>query len=576
MNRPNSISVLATTLILSSSLILGAAAAGCTDEPTWEADDDEAPTEPRDPDDLPGGDTTAGEDPCDDDISCRWHARGVDTDTPFREDDITDALLTEEGAVTLDAEPREHFLIWIPNTEEGTIALFDTVARDEIGRFITGPGADPRPSRTSVRSDGGVYVANRTAQSVTHIAVAPNCPSTIDGAPPTTSSGPDDVLAWGDDDCVIWHTELSGFGPVTAVAAGDDEGEQILWVGAQDDTIWKLEGDTGRILFRTESPVRPHGFALDDQGQLWIADLLGAQLGRLDTTRCVNHESCEVDICGDAGMDCIKQRISAPGRVDGIAIDLDQYIWLGGDLSRYDRQAPIGERWLHLVPDHRLFGLATDEQGRLYGAAREQGLYRFDREDPQFSTYISGTRNRSVSAVDVDHQGYAWAINLEHNTAFVVDPGAGLYDGAVDDLVAGLDGPDAYSDMSGAAITYPVDQRGTLRQRFENCDPVRHSLTEWQTLRFQADLSGGSEINWRVRAASLESNLDSAHWLYLGTSPDRESPIDLRAVLATQDLQEARYIELEAQLQPHLENQEFSVPRLDVVDVVARCIEVVL
>jgi hypothetical protein len=549
---------------------------GCTDEPTWETDDDEVPTEPRDPDQLPGGDTPPGDDPCDDDISCRWYPRGVDTDTPFADDDLDAALLTEDGAVTLDDTALEQFVAWIPNTDEGTISLFDTVTRDELGRFRTDSGSDPRPSRTSVRHDGGVYVANRAGQSVTHISLAANCPSSVEGAPPTTSSGPDDLLEWGDDDCLIWRTDLSGHGPVTAVAAGEDDGKQILWVGAGDDTLGKVEGDTGRVLFRTESPVRPHGFALDDEGQLWIADLVGAQLGRVDTTECRNHESCEVEICGDAGLHCAKQRIAAPGRVDGIAVDHEQYVWLGGDLSRFDRNASLGQRWLHLVPEHRLFGLAVDDEGRLYGAARNQGLYRFDREEPQFSTYISGTRNRSVSAVDVDHHGYAWAINVEDNTAFVIDPGPGLYDGSVDALVAGLDGPDAYSDMMGAAVTYPVHQRGSLRLRFENCDPVRHSLTEWQTLRFRADLPGGTKIAWRVRGASQESHLGSAHWLYGGTSPEDESPIDLRAVLATDELQEARHIEVEAQLRPSLEDGEFFVPRLHVVDVVSKCGEVVL
>ncbi len=539
--------------------------------------DPPAPPEPRDPADLPGADTAPGENPCGDNANCRWNAHGVGTDHPFDDEDLGDALLDEDGAITLDDSSEAEYFAWIPNTAEGTISRIDTEKRIEVARYRTGPAhQELRPSRTTVASDGSVYVANAHHQSVTKIALAPNCIS-VGGAPePSTSTGPDDLLDWGDDDCVEWHEEFSGFGVVDAVAIQETGDDAFLWVGAEDHSIWKVDAETGQTLFRTESPVSPNGFALDSSGGLWISTYFQTKLGLLDTEKCLDHGSCEAAICQDSIVDCVKSRFETPANAHGIAIDGAGRIWLGGDLMRFDPGAPQNSRWAHTDVDFTVFGVASDGDQWIYAGADSDGLYRIDSNDPGRYEPVAGTAGRSVRAIDIDHRNFAWSINRDHNDIFVVDPGPGIFDGSIDDQIAGFEEPDAYSDMIGSILRFDAEQRGVLRLAFEECAPDDHYHTEWQTLRFDAEAEGGSLLRWRVRAANTEQQLANAPWIDIGSTPPTTSPVDLRAVLGEEGLQRAGFIEIEAYLVPHRQGDQFYVPRLATVDVIADCPKIIL
>lgn len=567
-------------LVLLAALVLSAcdvdSGTGSDNASNDASNDEPPPSEPREPDELPGTNTEPGEDPCGGDPWCHWDARGVGTTTPFEEDHVQGAELDEDGAVTLDDTTEHIFFAWIPNTGDGTISRFDTRERREVGRYQTDPqGANAEPSRTAIGSDGAVYVANRNSQTVTKIALAPHCPTSGPNVELTTSTGPDEVLDWGDDDCVIWNEELSGHGAIEAVAAQDDGEDSYLWVGAGDGSIWKLDGDSGTVLFRTDAPVAPNGFALDDEENLWISPYYEAQLGRIDTTRCRDHDSCDVEICDGPAPDCVKEQIDAPALAYGIAVDPEQRIWMGGDLMRYDPGLASGDPWLHIDPQVPLQGVAADEEHSIYGAGGGDGLFRFSADNPEMSTLVSGTANRSVTAADIDYDGYVWAVNRDHNDTFVIDPGPGLYDGEVDERLGGLDEPHAYSELTGDVTRFDDEQLGAIRQVFERCDPIRHAHTEWQTLRFDARVEGGSRLEWRARGALEQSALDGASWHELAATPPTDSPIDLRAKLAEHDLERANYIEIEARLRPGYDGQDGSVPRLQRLDVIAECPEVV-
>ena len=576
--RPVSNTVTAVAIAVAVSLVGCEADSGSIDETDAngiESDANATPTEPREPDELPGANTEPGEDPCESDATCHWEARGVGTTAPFDEENVTGAHLDDEGAVTLDDEAIHDYVAWIPNTAAGTISRLDTESRAEVGRYFTGPtGEQMSPSRTSVGPDGSVYIANRDGQRITKFALPPECPGTSGGEAPTTSTGPDDVYDWGDDDCLVWSEELTGYGPLRAVAAQQDGDDSVVWVGARDHSIWKLDGDDGTVLFRTDSPVQPDGFAIDDLGNLWIATFYESKLGRIDTTRCRDHGSCDTEICDSVDGDCAKKSLDTPAMAKGITVDADQNIWLGGDLMRYDRQAPPGERWHHIDPDATIEGLVADENW-IYGAAGGDGVMRFLRENPEQSATISGTVNRSVSALDIDHAGFVWAINRDHNDAFVVEPGDGIFDGQVDDQVAGFDEPDAYSDMIESVIRFPTRQLGIFRQIFEQCDPNEHFHTEWQTLRFDAAAPEPSRLEWRVRGATSKEGLDAAPWLEIGHTPPTSSPIDLRSVLAESELERIDVIEIETRLRPGQDGDEFYVPRLLSTDVIAECPEII-
>jgi hypothetical protein len=105
----------------------------------------------------------------------------------------------------------EFSYIWIANSVEGTVSKIDTFTGVEVGRYVTGPDtsglgdANNGPSRTSVNLYGDAAVANRNG-GVTKIAARlEDCPDTNGNGVADTSTGPLDVKAWGQDECVLWH-----------------------------------------------------------------------------------------------------------------------------------------------------------------------------------------------------------------------------------------------------------------------------------------------------------------------------------------------------------------------------------
>lgn len=521
--------------------------------------------------DYTGGSIDVGTNPCGSDGNCRWTGFGGDEGLDFEDGELTGAMIDDDGNLTLEDGTSREFHIWIANTGQGSISKFDTETRQEVARYRTGPEANPDPSRTSVNSQGDVFIGNRAGGSVTKIAVEPRCQSSASDGSLRTSQGPDDLLPWGEDDCILWNTPVGGHGLIRAVAAQDTPNGNYVWVGGYNGTIWKLDGDTGNILVQTESPVPPYGFALDESGNLWIATINGNFLGRLDTNTCVDTASCNVAICDDSGDDCVKQRITTPTGAYGITVDHKQRIWLGGSMMRYDPSAPPADRWLDVSTPAYIHGIAADANGWIYGAGYTSGILRFNGDDPSQQTVVAGTNGRSVKGVAVDHHDHVWGINLNHNDAFVVNPGAGLHDGQIIAQPSGLVSPYTYSDMTGTQLRFATEQVGIWRQTFQGCHPNQHVYNRWRTLRFEADTPGPSQMQWRLRAANSETALADAQWIDLGLVPPLTSPVDLEPHLSENDLFEALFLQVEVRLQPNLDDETLHIPTLYSFDIIQEC-----
>ena len=97
--------------------------------------------------------------------------------------------------------------IWISNSSEGTVSKLDTQTMEELGRYVTRPDGAGNPSRTSVTIDGrAVAVANRHGGITKIWARAEDCVESNGTPGIQTSSGANDVLPWGQDECVAWYT----------------------------------------------------------------------------------------------------------------------------------------------------------------------------------------------------------------------------------------------------------------------------------------------------------------------------------------------------------------------------------
>jgi hypothetical protein len=209
--------------------------------------------------------------------------------------------------------------IWIANSAEGTVSKLDTQTMEELGRYVTRPDGAGNPSRTSVTIDGrAMAVANRHGGVTKIWARAEDCVE-ANGAPGIqTSSGANDVLAWGEDECIAWHTEFPQYTTQRPVAwtagtlnaatcryehqklwtSGCGGGDVLGFGGPGEITVHRLDGDTGEIEASVEipgnlcPPVGAYGGAVDGEGNFWFnrvgegSDMLGV----------VRHDDLDVEL----------------------------------------------------------------------------------------------------------------------------------------------------------------------------------------------------------------------------------------------------------------------------------------
>ncbi len=510
--------------------------------------------------------------PCGDcDLDCSIEGSGAGTGSGFAIDQggANGVVLGDDGAVTLavDELAPGKKIIWIANTGQGTVSRVDTETYQELGRYFTGPaGAGNDPSRTSVNTFGDVFVGNRSGGGGTRIIGGgpEGCPDANGDGTVTTSTGASDLKAWGADECVAWHTPLCNDSClIRAVAAQDVRGADgavtpVVWFGGfNNNTIYKLDGRTGEILLTTRSPVRPYGFALDKDANLWISGPNwgfaneGRGLGRIDTTRCVDDMSCNVDVCGEDGDDCIKQRIPLAEQPYGITVDFNQRVWMGGEhVFRYDPAAALGSRWSKTEVGGFVSGITADESGFVYAAAHSLGVSIHDGSNPGSWQFIPGTTGLQNKGLAVDLGGKIWSdIQDQAGQALVIQPGATIADASVTATVSGFVAPYTYSDMTGSQLRLATDQLGYFRQTFESCQPANEFIgTTWKEVRWDAEVPADSSITIRVRAAFTAAELEGTDWVTIATLPSATNTFDLGPLFQEKGWQNAGVVQVEAQL----------------------------
>jgi hypothetical protein len=331
--------------------------------------------------------------------------------------------------------------IWIVNSGQGTVSKIDTTTLKELGRYRTHPGYGD-PSRTSVSLAGDVAVANREGGLVKFFARINDCVDRNGNGIIDTSTGPDDVLAWDEEECRAWFTpfDYTSQRPV-AWAPGvwnpsscRFEDEKVWTAGAHDDAsgfagvhVLLIDGETGMMESMVEIPEVVAGFyglyggAADAAGNFW-----GSQLGLGDLVR-VDRETLEYTLWPQ------------PTEAYGITVDGQGRVWTcDSDAARF---SPDTETW-DLVTVGGSGGCMVDQEGVLWmGGVPLLGV---DTNSMQLVSEI--LLPRYVHGISVDFHGYVWAIDLS-DSAYRVDPDTGYYE-----VVDGLELPYTYSDMTGFAL----------------------------------------------------------------------------------------------------------------------------
>ncbi len=353
--------------------------------------------------------------------------------------------------------------IWVANAPEGTVSKIDTETAVEIARYSTTTNAADQPSRTSVNQFGDIAAGHRYAARVVKIAAElDDCVDTNANGMIDTSSGPGDVLGFGNDECVLWEVDLPAAsqgtrgvawegGTYDAATCENSNPNPRLWVayGSNPLQVYRLDGASGAVLDQTTiaSSGFVYGGAVNGDGDFWVSDRSGGTMSRVD------------------GVTLEVSTYTVPGSTAyGMGVDGDGQPWFatyqagaGSDfVYRFD---PVTETFASAGGiGGRYRGLAIDREDRVWVAGNSPcRLAVFDRlNDNVIDDAIALPGCSDPVGVTIDRDGFVWVVDRGASVAWKVNPDTF----AVDATVAGLNGPYTYSDFSGSGLDLVINPPG--------------------------------------------------------------------------------------------------------------------
>jgi len=355
----------------------------------------------------------------------------------------------------------EFSYIWVANSTQNAVSKINTQTLVEEGRYLVHP-ANGNPSRTSVSLSGDVAIANRNGGITKVYANVEDCQDTNGTPGIQTSTGGGDLLAWGTDECVAWHTPMAyttqrpvawSSGTFNPGSCGW-EGQSVWTASAQSGisgsvVVTVLDGETGAV--DSEIPIPelqigyygPYGAAFDTNGDFWFVD---------------------------SGNDGSSQELV---RVDGVTLDYD--IWMTPSISPYGFTVDtLGRPWVagyaggiaRFDPVTETFdvnnaitglGIQEDANGIMWMAHYPWDIERviaIDRDSMAVVDEIMLPGASLAKGVSIDFYGYVWVVD-QGTSAFRIDPVAETID-----TFTGLVGPYTYSDMTGWGLSSVTNPEG--------------------------------------------------------------------------------------------------------------------
>lgn len=332
--------------------------------------------------------------------------------------------------------------IWIANSyqqPEGTISKIDTVTMEELGRYQAKP-ANGDPSRTSVNLDGDVVVANRNGGIAKFYARKSDCNESNGQPGIQTSTGANDILPWGEEECLAWYLPLAcnSNRPVAWTRGQFSEAsctfeDEKLWT-ACDGQVLLIDGDSGEVEETIAVPDYQgglvYGGAADANNNFWGLNLYG---GANDYLFRVDFESLEA-LSWPLG----------PLRGYGIALDREGRPWTcgGGGAARFN----LDDATWTSVGGQGIGGCMTDGEDTLWHSDPSGILNGYDIESLELVNQIP--LPEYVHGISVDFQGNVWGVSFSGSNAYRADPESGQVD-----AFTGLTQAYTYSDMTGFALS---------------------------------------------------------------------------------------------------------------------------
>jgi streptogramin lyase len=335
--------------------------------------------------------------------------------------------------------------LWVANTDQGSISKINTMTLLEEARYYADPtqSGAASTSRTSVNIDGHfVVVSNRGTGWVTKVAASePDCVDKNGNGTIETSPNKDTLLPWGEDECVLWSTQVTanvfsvGAGPrATAWAPGtfnpqtcafENQKVWIGWLTAPGQAVMaRLDGTTGAIEGMAPLPnwpisidapnaYAPYGAAADAQGFIWTTAVFSNVVYR------IHPDTFEVTMWSSPDADSHY----------GMTVDNKGRVWFAnwqghGGVSYFDANT---QAWT-VIPNsgNNIYrGIAVDSEDQVWvasdaGGTNGCGMMQVDGVNNSvvlFHTFQQCSTPLGMSIdVDgdvwlVDHDGWAWEID---------------------------------------------------------------------------------------------------------------------------------------------------------------------
>ena len=359
---------------------------------------------------------------------------------------------------------RSFSYIWIANSSQGTVSKINTQSLVEEGRYYTSQFGTGSPSRTSVNLSGDVAVANRNGGITKVYADLADCQDTNGTPGIQTSLGANDILAWGEDECIAWHSPMT-YGSQRPIAwtqgtfseAGCSWSDQKVWttgttIGGTADVLL-LNGDDGSVEQMVNIPnlsfantFGGYGAVVDSEGNLWFNEMLafGQNLVRVSLAD-LSYDIIPTDNRSGYGI-----AIDEMGRL---------FTCGGGAVNRYD---PVAGTWASTpLPALTYGGCMVDGEDRLWVSGGNNAPYTFKAFDIESMMEVeSFVVSEHLHGVSIDFEGYVWGVGGTAGIgggerALRIDPATGDFE-----TVEGLVGAYTYSDMTGFALVGSTTPRG--------------------------------------------------------------------------------------------------------------------
>ncbi len=379
----------------------------------------------------------------------------VAADTAPDPDAATDPDLTDPGSDVVPTTCGEKSYIWIANSDEGTLSKLCTLTGEELARYYTCPVTSScDPSRTSVNLHGDMVVTNRDPtsgpSSVTKFAAEKVDCIDHDGDGIETSTGPDDVRPWGEDECMIWNTPLPDAGSAamgcraTAWDGTEDEDTGYggrVWIGCMmNHVVYVLNGDTGIVETQAPVGIGPYGGAMDGRGSFWTVAM-----------------TCTVMMCrlSRLNMTSLTEQIYNVPCGYGISVDREGYVWTAGMgcVNKLDPMSGANTTYSTGMTSFNR-GIAVDGMGSVWAAVTTGEVLRVNESDVtlinRFPVHTGGSHG-DIVGVAIDFQGYVWAVAYNDSaTGYAIKIDPATYE--TESFPIGR-GPYTYSDMTGYQLS---------------------------------------------------------------------------------------------------------------------------